>query len=106
MIIEEPLKLFNLPEDSISKETVQSRLRVGRNLMVAHPGPNSPMIAIESYLVDMLTTLAAMRQPVTPAVALEMINSMIQGTVTESEVREWKKKYGEMRMMMKVAKMV
>ncbi len=92
MITQETLKLFDLPEDSISKETVQSRLKAGRNLMVAHPGPNSPMTAIESYLVDMLTTLAAMRQPVTPDVALEMINSMIQGTVTESKVREWKKK--------------
>jgi hypothetical protein len=92
MIIKETLTLFDLPEDSISKETVRSRLRAGRNVMVAHPGPNSPMIAIESYLVDMLTTLAAMRQPVTPAVALEMINSVIHGTVTESEVREWKKK--------------
>ena len=60
--------------------------------MVAHPGPNSPMIAVESYLVDMFTTLAAMRQPVTPAVALEAINSAIQGTVAEAEVREWKKK--------------
>ena len=53
--------------------------------MVAHPGPNSPMIAVESYLVDMFTTLAAMRQPVTPAVALEAINSVIQGTVAEAE---------------------
>ncbi len=45
-IIEETLKLFVLPEDSISKETVRSYLGDGRNLMVAHLGPYSPMIAI------------------------------------------------------------
>jgi hypothetical protein len=42
MIIQETLKLYDLPEDSISKETVRSRLKAGRNLMVAHPCPNSP----------------------------------------------------------------
>jgi hypothetical protein len=46
------------------------------------------MIAIESYLVNMLSTLAAMRQLVTPAVAQEMINSVYKGTVSEAEVRE------------------
>jgi hypothetical protein len=60
--------------------------------MVANPGPNSHMIAVESYLADMLTTLAAMRQPVTPAVALEAINSVIQGAAAKAEVRNWKKK--------------
>ncbi len=59
--------------------------------MVAHPGPNFPMIAVESILVDMITTLVAMRQPVTPSTAIEAINSVIQGTFAEAEKREHKK---------------
>jgi hypothetical protein len=60
--------------------------------MVAHPGPNSPNDCSRKLFDGHFSTRAAMRQPVTPAAALEAINLDIQGSVAEVEVREWKKK--------------
>jgi hypothetical protein len=50
------------------------------------------MFSIETYLVDAFTTFAAMRRLVAPSEALEVINSVIKGTVSLAETREWNKK--------------
>ncbi len=73
--IEETLKLFGYPDEQFNQK------KNGRNF-VAHPGPHPPMFTIESYLVDAFTSFAATTQPDTPSIALELINSMIQGTVS------------------------
>ena len=52
---------FDLPDDiSLSKDTVMSRLKPGRKLLVAHRGPVSPMVAIEAHLIDLILQLASM----------------------------------------------
>ena len=60
--------------------------------MVAGHGHVSPMVHIESYFLDVILQLDVMRQPVTPAIALEIINSMIKDTTIEVQIVEWKKK--------------
>ena len=51
------------------------------------------MIRMEGYFVDIFLTLGAMRQPSNATEGLQLINSMVKGTVTEKEIRDWKKKH-------------
>jgi len=93
-IVQEANKQFNLPPKyMVTKETVRSRLKPQRKLMVANTGVVSPMVRMEGYFVDIFLTLGAMRQPSNATEGLQIINSMIKGTVTETEVLEWKKKH-------------
>jgi len=93
-IVQEANKQYNLPQKyMITKKTVCSRLTPSRKLMVANTGLVSPMIRMEGYFVDIFLTLGAMRQPSNATEGLQIINSMIKGTVTETEVLEWKKKH-------------
>jgi hypothetical protein len=72
---------------------VESRFRPGRKVLVGNRGPVSPMVTVEAHVFDWILQLAAMRQPVTPKMALQLINSIIEGTGVEDKVREWKKKH-------------
>jgi hypothetical protein len=91
-IVREANTKFGLPEkDWISKETVRSRLKPARKLEVAHSGLVSPMIRLEGYFVDIFLSLGAMRQPSNSTQGLQIINSMIKGTCTENQIKEWKK---------------
>eukprot|EP00590_Aulacoseira_subarctica_P004311 CAMPEP_0172434174 /NCGR_PEP_ID=MMETSP1064-20121228/70489_1 /TAXON_ID=202472 /ORGANISM="Aulacoseira subarctica , Strain CCAP 1002/5" /LENGTH=226 /DNA_ID=CAMNT_0013182373 /DNA_START=157 /DNA_END=835 /DNA_ORIENTATION=- len=63
-IVQEANKQFNLPPKyMVTKETVRSRLKPQRKLMVANTGVVSPMVRMEGYFVDIFLTLGAMRQP-------------------------------------------
>ncbi len=50
------------------------------------------MVTVEAHVVDRILQLAAMRQPVTPKMAHQLINSMVEGTEVKEKVHEWKKK--------------
>ena len=83
---------FDLPVPLL-REVIRSRIREGRKLLVAHPGPVSPMVSVEAHLLGAILQLATMRQPIMPKIALEFINSMVQGMTTEKEIIEWKMKH-------------
>ena len=51
------------------------------------------MVSVEAHVVDWILQLASMRQPVTPKMALQLINSMVEGKEVQEKVREWKKKH-------------
>mmetsp|Transcript_8799 Transcript_8799/g.12803 ORF Transcript_8799/g.12803 Transcript_8799/m.12803 type:complete len:342 (+) Transcript_8799:694-1719(+) len=70
----------------VTKETVRSRLKPQRKLMVANTGVVSPMVRMEGYFVDIFLTLGAMRQPSNATEGLQIINSMIKGTVIETDI--------------------
>jgi hypothetical protein len=72
---------------------VESRLRPRRKVSVANPGPVSPMVSVEAHVADWILQLASMRQPVTLKMALQLINSMVEGTEVQEKVCEWKKKH-------------
>ena len=76
---------FDLPVPLL-REVVCSRIREGRKLLIAYPGPVSPMVSVEGHLLDAILQLATMRQPIMPKIALEFINSMVQGTTTERKL--------------------
>jgi len=83
---------FDLPVP-LSREVICSRIREGRKLLITHPGPESPMVSVEAHLLDAILQLATMRQPIMPKIALEFINSIVQGMTTEKEIIEWKMKH-------------
>ncbi len=86
------MEKYDLP-DVLDYKSVESRLRPGRKVLVGNRGPVSPMVTVEAHVVDWILQLAAMRQPVTPKMALQLINSIIKGTGVEDMVCEWKKKH-------------
>lgn len=91
-ILSDTSERYDLP-DVLDYKSVESRLRPGRKVLVANPGPVSPMVSVEAHVVDWILQLASMRQPVTPKMALQLINSMVEGKEVQEKVREWKKKH-------------
>ena len=89
MILKDAHEKFAIEENTISK--VLSRLRPGRNKITAGRGHISPLIAIEAHFLDTILQLAAMGQPVTPSIAIEMINSMVASNKLQEQIVEWKK---------------
>ena len=82
-IVEEANKQFILPPKYlITKETVRSRLKPQRKLMVTNTGVVSPMIQMEGFFVHIFLPLGAMRQPLNATEGLQVINSMTKVTVT------------------------
>jgi len=56
---------FSLPDDvTVSKLMIQSCFKPNHQLLVAQPGPYSPMIKIKPLLLDMLLQLSGMNAPV------------------------------------------
>jgi len=78
---------------SIKTETVLARLKVGRKVICAGKGNVSPLIAIEAHFLEMILQLASMRQSLTAAGSLNLINSMIQSNNLQDEFAAWKKKH-------------
>jgi len=92
-IIEEAKTKFNLPANyMINKETVRTRVKRG-NLTANHKGTPSPMEKVEMHALDIICQMAKLRQPLTPQEALKLMNLLIGGTVTATEVNEWKAKH-------------
>ena len=60
--------------------------------MVFKMGVPSPLEPVEGRLVSTLIRLARIRQPATPAVALSLANSMIEGTPAQEALIEFKKR--------------
>jgi hypothetical protein len=89
-ILKETMMQFNLPEE-LPQKTVESKLKPGRKIFVAHPWPVSAMVTIEAHVLDAILQLAMMRQPITPNVALEFMYDLVKGTVVESDIYQWKK---------------
>jgi hypothetical protein len=83
----------NLERSEIKYNTVLSRNRTGYKLKVQHPGTRSPMVGIEAHLLVIILRCAALRQPVSCAEGLELANSLLEGTVHQLCLIEWKKKH-------------
>jgi len=94
VLIEAHHKL-SLPDDvTISKLTIQSCFKPNHQLLVAHPGPYSPMIKIEPLLLDMLLQLHDMNAPVTCREGLELTRSLVKDfSMMIEEIKSWKDKH-------------
>jgi hypothetical protein len=72
-----------LPIGCLNKKgTFKTRLKEGRKTMVfAHSGPMSPMTGVEAHLIKCLLLHGTLIQPVSCAENLQLVNSLIEGTV-------------------------
>jgi hypothetical protein len=58
--------------------------------MCAHSGPLSPMAGIEAHLLKYLLFCGAMIHSVSCAEGLQLANSLIEGTVSQTHLIRWK----------------
>jgi hypothetical protein len=80
---------YNLDgDDEVKTETVRTRCKKGRKLLVATCGPIPCVLELEPFFVETFMKLAAMRQPVTPTEALQFINSTIKSAGLEGKVKD------------------
>ena len=96
-IIDAAKKIFDIqPSTSIKIETIQSRLRnktLNPATGIVKQGTPSPMIAVEPYIVQVISQLAKMRTPISVSTGLLLANSIISDTPTYDSLLEWKQKH-------------
>ena len=78
----------------IKMSTIKMRLKPGRRIVAAGKGNVSPLVAVEAHFLEIILELASMRQPVTAAGAMNIINSLIASSNLQEELIAWKKKHG------------
>jgi len=92
-IINEASARFHLPDTIVlSKETAQTQIKEGQQILVMHVGSTSPVLQGKVHLLNLILKLAAMNQLITPTEGLALANSLINGTSLKEKLKEWKKK--------------
>jgi hypothetical protein len=86
---------YKMERDDLNLSTVLSQMRPGHKFKVKHRGTVAPMIGIEAHLLGTILHRAALRQPVSCAEGLELANPQIEGTPTQFDLMECKKKHLE-----------
>jgi len=96
-IIDAAKKKFDIqPSTSIKIETIRSRLKnktLNPATGIVKQGTPSPMIAVEPYIVQVISQLAKMRTPISVSTGLLLANSIISDTPTYDSLLEWKQKH-------------
>jgi hypothetical protein len=85
-IIKEATEKYGLDEGELKVSTLKGRLFANGQ------GLNSPMLCVEKLAVCMIIRRATMRQPHVVDECLELANSLINKSVTQVQLVEWKKK--------------
>ena len=88
-IIKEEEEKNGLEVNSISFETVRSRVRRG-NILGYNPQQSSPMHDIEPLIFEFCVRLAKMGKPLTKTTVIELANSLVSGTEYESKISDCK----------------
>jgi hypothetical protein len=76
----------------LKKCTLKGRFRKNRAQYANGRGVNSPMFRIEKLIIGMILRRATMRQPYNVRECLELANSLIDKSVTQVQLVEWKQK--------------
>ena len=79
-VTNEALTEHNLPDGSINKDSMCSRMRKNRNLTPLKRGPPSPLADIEDVLVATFVERAAMNQPLNVGNGFKLENSLTKDT--------------------------
>jgi hypothetical protein len=90
-IIKEATEKYGLDEDEFKTCTLRVTFINNRAQYANGRGVNSPMFRVEKLLVSMILRRAAMRQPHTVRECLELANSLIDKSVTQVQLVQWKK---------------
>ena len=93
-IISEVKRKNNLDKDVVILEsTIRKRLTRGTTFSNGVGGHTSPLSALEPIFVATIVQMARIRQSLTPAQALELVDGMIKGVATQHKLISFKKKY-------------
>ena len=93
-IIQRHKKKRNLTDVNIPLRTICQRV-VRNNLIVDNHhcgGHLSPLVSIDDIVVGILIQMSRIRECLTPSVAIELVNSLIEGQPIQKHLIEWKKK--------------
>jgi hypothetical protein len=71
---------FDIPINSLKKDTFKTRIKEGRQKKCAHRGTLSPVTGVEAHLLKCLLLQGTMRQQVSCVEGLKLANSIIDGT--------------------------
>jgi hypothetical protein len=91
-IIKKATEKYGLEEGELKTNTLKGRFRSTISLYANGRGVNSPMHRVEKLVVSMILRRAAMRQPYTVQECLELANSLIDKSVTQVQLVQWKRK--------------
>jgi hypothetical protein len=89
-IIKKATEKYGLEEGELKTNTLKVRFRSTRSLYANGRGVNSPMHGVEKLVISMTLRRAAMRQPYTVQECLELANSLIDKSVTQVQLVQWK----------------
>jgi len=91
LILNEELN-YSLPHGTIKESTIRKRVHRG-NVIVLHPGPHSPVEAMEEYLIVIVIQRARMDQPLSVTEGINLANSLIKGTPMQIDLITFKKEH-------------
>ena len=91
LILNEELN-YSLPHGTIKESTIRKRVHRG-NVIVSHPGPHSPVEAMEEYLIIIVIQRARMDQPLSVTEGINLANSLIEDTPTQTNLFTLKKEH-------------
>jgi hypothetical protein len=83
---------YGLEEGELKLYTLRGRFRKNISYYFNGRGVNSRMFHVENIIVSMIIRRAAMRQPYTVRECLELANSLIDKSVTQVQLVQWKQK--------------
>ena len=80
-----------LPEEII--KIIRQREWRKRTFITSVDGLVSPLLAVEPKVVSIILQMCRIRQSLTPAQGLSLVNSVIHGTQTQKDLIQWKTRY-------------
>jgi hypothetical protein len=78
---------------SLSKDTVMKRCK-RNNPEALHPDSQSPLHEIEGLLVEWISRLSKMNEPLNRSGVMRLVDDIIRGTIYEEKLKEFNQKRG------------
>jgi hypothetical protein len=93
-LVKEAKELFNVEDENfgVSKQLIQNRIDRG-NLLVEHRGVVAPLAAVEVSLITYILSAARIGAPLAVGEVIQLMDSLIRGTVWERLYVEYKKQH-------------
>jgi hypothetical protein len=99
IIINKKKREFGVHEDHyISHKTIRARLYRKQPVTIRGGGVQSPLADIEQVFVDLCRGMGKIRQPLTVMESMVLMNSLIDGTVYQKRLIEYKLRRGSQEM--------
>ena len=94
-VIAQVTKKRDLPENCVSVHGIRKRITRGREYIpyTCKAGLSSPLLAIEPTIVAIILQMARVRESLSNSQAVELVNSIVQGTEYQQKLVDFKSMY-------------